>query len=247
VPLLDVRELTKRFGGLVANNRISLHVDEGEVVGLIGPNGAGKTTLFNCMAGAERPTSGRVIFEGHDVTGCPPEEICRCGIARTFQIVRTFREMTVLENVMVGALLRAPDARRARGWALEVIEWAGLAEKRGALGASLTNADRKRVELARALATRPKLLMLDEAMAGLNPREREDAVELIRQAHMRGITILMVEHVMEVIMPISDRVVVLTSGRKLLEDQPEVVARDSEVIKAYLGERYAARSKDAAC
>jgi branched-chain amino acid transport system ATP-binding protein len=246
--LLEVHELTKRFGGLVANDRVSLHVDEGEIVGLIGPNGAGKTTLFSCISGTERATSGQVLFEGRDVVGRSPEEICRRGIARTFQIVRTFREMTVLDNVMVGSLLRAPDTRRARAEALEVLDFTGLTAKRDTLGAGLTIAERKRVELARALATGPKLLMLDEAMAGLNPRERHEAVDLVRRAHARGVTILMVEHVMEVIMPISDRVVVLTSGRKLLEDRPEVVARDEAVIKAYLGERYrAAREGPAGC
>ena len=236
--LLEVRDLTKRFGGLVANDRVSLQVDEGEIVGLIGPNGAGKTTLFNCIAGTDRPTSGQVLFEDEDLVGRAPEAICRRGIARTFQIVRTFRDMTVLENVMVGALLRAGDTREARAAALEVLEMTGLAPKRSVLGAGLTIADRKRVELARALATRPRLLMLDEVMAGLNPRERQQAVDLVRMAHRQGISILMVEHVMEVIMPISDRVVVLTSGRKLLEDRPEAVARNEEVIKAYLGERY---------
>ena len=236
--LLEVRDLTKRFGGLLANDRVNLHVDQGEIVGLIGPNGAGKTTLFNCIAGTDRPTSGQVLFEDEDLVGRAPEAICRRGIARTFQIVRTFRDMTVLENVMVGALLRAGDTREARAAALEVLEMTGLAPKRNVLGAGLTIADRKRVELARALATRPRLLMLDEVMAGLNPRERQQAVDLVRIAHRQGISILMVEHVMEVIMPISDRVVVLTSGRKLLEDRPEAVARNEEVIKAYLGERY---------
>ncbi len=240
MPLLEVRDLTMRFGGLVANDRVSLHVDADEIVGLIGPNGAGKTTLFSCISGTIRATSGQVLLDGQEVVGQAPEEICRRGIARTFQIVRTFREMTVLENVMVGALLRSGGTRQARVDAEEVLELTGLAHKRHVLGAGLTIADRKRVELARALATRPKLLMLDEVMAGLNPRERREAVELVRAAHARGIAILMVEHVMEVIMPISDRVVVLTNGRKLLEDRPEAVARNEEVIKAYLGERYRA-------
>ena len=226
MPLLEVRDLTKRFGGLVANDSVSLHVDAGEIVGLIGPNGAGKTTLFSCISGTERATSGQVLFDGEDLVGRSPEEICRRGIARTFQVVRTFREMSVLENVMVGALLRARDTKQARADAFDVLEMTGLAEKWHFLGAGLTIADRKRVEFARALATRPKLLMLDEVMAGLNPRERQAAVDLIRRAHAQGISILMVEHVMEVIMPISDRVVVLTSGRKLVEDRPEVVARN---------------------
>ncbi len=246
--MLEVRDLTKRFGGLVANDRISLHVDRGEIVGLIGPNGAGKTTLFSCISGTERATTGQVLFEGKDLVGSTPEAICRRGIARTFQIVRTFRDMTVLENVMVGALLRAANVRQARAAAVDVLDLTGLSSKRDVLGSELTIADRKRVELARALATGPKLLMLDEAMAGLNPRERQQAVELVRQAHAQGISILMVEHVMEVIMPISDRVVVLTSGRKLVEGRPEAVARDEAVIKAYLGERYrTAREAAAGC
>ncbi len=240
MPLLEVRDLTMRFGGLVANDSVSLHVDADEIVGLIGPNGAGKTTLFSCISGTLRATNGQVLLDGRDVVGQTPEEICRRGIARTFQIVRTFREMTVLENVMVGALLRASGTSQARVDAEEVLELTGLAHKRHVLGAGLTIAERKRVELARALATRPKLLMLDEVMAGLNPRERQDAIDLVRAAHARGIAILMVEHVMEVIMPISDRVVVLTNGRKLLEGRPEAVSRNEEVIKAYLGERYRA-------
>ncbi len=240
MPLLEVRDLTMRFGGLVANDSVSLHVDADEIVGLIGPNGAGKTTLFSCISGTLRATNGQVLLEGQDVVGQTPEEICWRGIARTFQIVRTFREMTVLENVMVGALLRASGTSQARVDAEEVLELTGLAHKRHVLGAGLTIAERKRVELARALATRPKLLMLDEVMAGLNPRERQEAIDLVRTAHARGIAILMVEHVMEVIMPISDRVVVLTNGRKLLEGRPEAVSRNEEVIKAYLGERYRA-------
>jgi branched-chain amino acid transport system ATP-binding protein len=238
--LLEIRGLTKRYGGLLANDSVSLTVNQGEIVGLIGPNGAGKTTLFNCISGTERASSGQALLEGRDIVGMDPEDICKLGLARTFQVVRTFRDMSVLDNVLAGALLRAADVRSARQAALEVIEFCGLAERRDALGASLTIADRKRLEIARALATRPKLLLLDEAMAGLNPRERREAVDLVRRIHSAGTTVLLVEHVMEVIMPISDRVVVLNYGRKLVEDLPERVARNEEVIRAYLGDRYRA-------
>jgi branched-chain amino acid transport system ATP-binding protein len=239
--LLDVRALTKRFGGLLANDSVSMAVAEGEIVGLIGPNGAGKTTLFSCISGTERASSGQILFQGRDLVGLEPEQVCRLGLARTFQVVRTFRDMTVLDNVITGALLRAKNLRQARERALEVLDFCGLAHRRDVLGANLTIADRKRLEIARTLATGPKMLLLDEAMAGLNPTERRAAVDLVKRIHATGVTILMVEHVMEVIMPISDRVVVLNYGRKLVEDLPERVARNEEVIKAYLGERFRAR------
>jgi len=238
--LLEIRELTKRYGGLLANDSVSLTVNRGEIVGLIGPNGAGKTTLFNCISGTEQASSGQALLEGRNLVGMDPEDICKLGLARTFQVVRTFRDMSVLDNVVAGALLRAADVRSAREAALEVIEFCGLTERRDAPGASLTIADRKRLEIARALATRPKLLLLDEAMAGLNPLERRQAIDLVRRIHDAGTTVLLVEHVMEVIMPISDRVVVLNYGKKLVEDLPERVARNEEVIRAYLGDRYRA-------
>jgi branched-chain amino acid transport system ATP-binding protein len=238
--LLEIRELTKRYGGLLANDSVSLTVNQGEIVGLIGPNGAGKTTLFNCISGTERATSGQALLEGRNLVGMDPEDICKLGLARTFQVVRTFRDMSVLDNVVAGALLRAADVRTALQAAGEVIDFCGLAERRNALGVGLTIADRKRLEIARALATRPKLLLLDEAMAGLNPRERREAVDLVRRINDAGTTVLLVEHVMEVIMPISDRVVVLNYGKKLIEDLPERVARNEEVIRAYLGDRYRA-------
>ncbi len=241
--LLEVRELSKRFGGLLANDRIDLTVETGEIVGLIGPNGAGKTTLFSCIAGTEQPSAGEVVFDGQDVTGLPPETICARGLARTFQVVRTFGEMTVLDNVIVGALLRARGTTAARHVALEALEFCGLFDRRKVRGAALTIADRKRLEIARALATRPKLLLLDEAMAGLNPRERQEAVDLVRRIHATGTTILMVEHVMEIVMPISDRVVVLNSGQKIADGPPAQVARDQVVVAAYLGERYRYRGE----
>jgi branched-chain amino acid transport system ATP-binding protein len=240
--LLEVKNLSKSFGGLVANQHISLTIEEGETVGLIGPNGAGKTTLFNCIAGVYGPDEGRVLFKGEDITGYPPESVCRAGIARTFQLVKTFTDMTVLDNVMVGAFVRTSARVKARDRAMEVLEIAGLAGKRDALAAALTVADRTRLELARALATQPQLLLLDEVMAGLNPKETQEAVDLIRNLHEIGVTVFLVEHVMEAIMPISDRIVVLNYGKKLAEGPPGEIARSEKVIQAYLGEKYRAPS-----
>jgi branched-chain amino acid transport system ATP-binding protein len=240
--LLEVSSLTKRFGGLVANDNISMEVKEGEIVGLIGPNGAGKTTLFNCISGFYRPDSGSVVFEGKDITRFSADRICREGMARTFQIVKIFKDMTVLENVMVGAFCRTTSPESARQEALKTLEFVGLVGKRDVPGGALTIAEKKRLELARALATQPKLLMLDEAMAGLNPMETREAVELLRKINAQGVTLIVVEHVMEAIMTISDRIIVLDYGRKIAEDVPEKIAVNEEVIKAYLGERYYARS-----
>jgi len=243
--LLEVKELSKRFGGLVANDRIDLRVNEGEIVGLIGPNGAGKTTLFNCIAGFYPPSGGSVRFKGQEITGLAPNEICLLGIARTFQIVRVFKDLTVLDNVMVGAFNRTNSAVQSRQKALEVLDFCGLAPKKSMLAAGLTIADKKRLEFAKALATEPSLLMLDEAVAGLNQTETAEAVELVKKVRESGITVLLVEHVMEVVMPISNRVVVLDYGKKIAEDVPEKIIDNEEVIKAYLGEKYhAARRKN---
>ncbi len=238
--LLELRSVTMRFGGLVANDNVSLTVGEGQIVSLIGPNGAGKTTLFNCISGVYKPTSGQILFDGHDITGWPPHRIARLGLVRTFQIVRTFRDMTVLENVMVGALLHTNNAGKAWQTAEEVLEFTGLYPKKDYPGSALTTADRKRLEVARALATRPRLLMLDEAMAGLNPTERQEAVNLLLKINASGITLLLVEHVMEVIMPISQWVFVLDYGKKIAEGKPEEIVKNEQVIKAYLGEKYRA-------
>jgi branched-chain amino acid transport system ATP-binding protein len=241
--LLELRRLTKRFGGLLANDQVDLLVNEGEIVGLIGPNGAGKTTLFNCIAGFYPPTGGEVLFRGEEITGLPSNEICRKGIARTFQIVRIFKELSVLDNVMVGAFNRVAAAGRARQKALEVLEFCNLSSKRNLLAGGLTIADKKRLEVAKAFATEPAVLMLDEAMAGLNQTETAEAVALIKKIRQAGTTIILVEHVMEVVMPISNRVVVLESGKKIAEDAPEKVIHNDEVIKAYLGEKYHASRK----
>jgi branched-chain amino acid transport system ATP-binding protein len=242
-PLLLVDSCSKRFGGLVANKNVSLTIDPGEIVGLIGPNGAGKTTLFNCISGALHPDEGRIALDGADISRARPERVCRLGIARTWQVVRSFGRMTALENVMCGALRRTTRVGPARARALELMAFTGLADKADAFAASLTLADKKRLEIARALATGPRLLLLDEAMSGLTPLETGAAVELVRRIHGElGLAICVVEHVMEVVMPLSHRVVVLDRGEKLTEGRPEDVARDERVIAAYLGDRYRARS-----
>jgi branched-chain amino acid transport system ATP-binding protein len=236
--LLEVSKLTKNFGGLRANDNVDLIVSKGEIIGLIGPNGAGKTTLFNCIAGFYTPSSGNVTFNGEDITGLPSNEICFKGIARTFQIVRVFKDMSVLDNVMVGAFNRTHVAAKARQKSMEVLDFCGLAPQKNQLAGSLTIANKKRLELVKAYATAPTLLMLDEAMAGLNQTETAEAVALIKKIREKGTTIILVEHVMEVVMPISDRVLVLDYGKKIAEDAPGKILNNEEVIKAYLGDKY---------
>ncbi len=239
-PLLEVRGLTKRFGGLVANEDVSFSLAAGEILGLIGPNGAGKTTLFNSLAGFFAPTAGTIRLEGEPVAGLPPERIAARGIARTFQIVRVFRSMTVVENVMVGAMLRTKAVGAAQRLALETLAFAGLDHRAGHPAAQLTVAEQKRLEVARALATAPKLLLLDEVMAGLTPSEVHGAVDLVRRIRARGIACVVVEHVMEGIMPLADRILVLDNGRKIAEGPPQAVAGDPAVIAAYLGDGHRA-------
>ncbi|HEX8664274.1 MAG TPA: ABC transporter ATP-binding protein, partial [Beijerinckiaceae bacterium] len=236
-PLLEVDKVSRRFGGLVANSDVSIKVEPGEIVGLIGPNGAGKSTLFNLIAGAIPPSSGRILLEGEDVTGLKAPQLCRRGVARTFQVVRSFDSMSVIDNVVVGALVRRPGTAAARRKAAEVLEFTGLAGRAGAPAGDLTPPEKRRLEVARALATEPKLLLLDEVMTGLTPAEAQRGVELVRRVRETGVTILMVEHVMEIVMPLVDRAVVLDLGRVLAEGKPAEVAADPKVIAAYLGDR----------
>ncbi len=237
--LLEVRNLTKLYGGLAANHEISLDIEEGELVGIIGPNGAGKTTLFNQVSGLVHPDSGTVRLAGQDITGARPDRVCRAGLARTFQVVRVFLQLTVLQNVVVGALLRHGHMADAERRAWEVLERVGLAERAHMRADELTLAGRKRLELARALATEPRLLLLDEVMSGLTPREAEAAVQLLNDLR-QDITIVIIEHVMEIIMPLSDRVIVLVEGEKLVEGAPADISTDERVISAYLGEKFVA-------
>ncbi len=235
-----MRNVTKKFAGLVANDDVSFSVAEGEILSVIGPNGAGKSTLFGCITGFHRPSAGRILYRGQDITGLKADRICRMGIARTFQIVQVIADMTVLENAMTGAFLGSPRRRDALRRAEEVLAITHLLEKRDFLGAALTIADKKRLEVAMALATGPRLLMLDESMAGLTPVELQDIIALLREVRRRGVTLVIVEHVMEAVMRLSDRVVVLNSGKKLLEGTPRDVVVNPQVIQAYLGERYRA-------
>jgi branched-chain amino acid transport system ATP-binding protein len=239
--LLSLTASTKRFGGLLANRGVSLAIAAGEIVGLIGPNGAGKTTLFNCITGYMHPDAGRIAFDGSDITHARPERICRLGVARTWQVVRAFGRMTALDNVVCGALQRTNRVAEARARARELLEFTELRGRADLPAATLTLADKKRLEIARALATRPRLLLLDEAMSGLTPLETAAAVQLVRRIHEElKVTICVVEHVMEVVMPLSHRVVVLDYGVKIADGAPREVVRDAQVIRAYLGERHAA-------
>ena len=239
--LLDVREVSKKFGELVANDRVSFTVEPGAIVGLIGPNGAGKTTLFNCISGLFPPSAGRVVFDGADVTGLPAWRMARLGAVRTFQVVRPLKEMTVFDNVLVGAFLRTPDGRRARETAAECVRLCRLEEFAAKPAGDLPIGCKKRLELARALAARPRLLMLDEVMAGLTSTEVRGAVELIRRIRDTGVTLLIVEHIMEAIVPIADTLVVLDGGVKIAEGAPAAVTADERVISAYLGAKFARR------
>lgn len=239
-PMLEVRGVTKKFAGLVANDDVSFSVNEGEFVSIIGPNGAGKSTLFACVTGFQKPNAGSIKYLGQEIAGFAADRICRLGIARTFQIVAVIGEMTVLENVMTGCFLRHPLRRDARRHAEEMLGVAGLADKSQFLGTALTIADKKRLEVAMALATEPKLLMLDESMAGLTKVELQEIITLLKAVRKRGVTMVIVEHVMEAVMQLSDRVIVLNSGKKILEGTPREVVKDPQVIQAYLGERYRA-------
>jgi len=245
--ILEIKNITMKFGELLANEDVSFSIVEKEIVSMIGPNGAGKTTLFNCITGFYKPFSGKVEYQNQngewcDITGKTPDVICRMGITRTFQIVKTLNEMTVEQNIMTGAFLHTGRTAIARDEAAKVLEMTGLLGKKDVLGRNLTIVDRKRVEIARALATKPRILMLDECMAGLNQTEIKEVMKLILELRDQGLTLLIVEHIMEAIMPISDKVVVLNAGKKIAEGKAQEIAENEEVIKAYLGEKYHAKA-----
>jgi len=235
--ILEVKNVTKKFGGLTANSDVSINLKEGEILGLIGANGAGKTTLFNMIAGAFHPTSGEIIFEGRHIEKLPAHEICKLGIGRTYQIVQPFSSLTVHENVMVGALLKTNNIAKASKKADEVLKQVGLWSKRDIQGKSLSLPELKRMEVARALATEPKVLLLDEVMAGLNPTESANVINLVWQIRDSGITIIIIEHVMKAIMTLSDRIYVLNQGRLIAEGTPEEVAHNEEVQASYFGRK----------
>ena len=234
--ILEIRHVSKLFGGLAANSDVSFDVEQEKILGLIGPNGAGKTTLFNCITGYYPPTRGEVIFKGVRINGLLPDQVCRLGMARTWQKVRPLAKMTVLDNVMVGALLRTHSLRVAREVAMEQLRIVRLDARAGQLAGGLPIGERKKLEVARVLATKPELLLLDEVMGGLNPAESDEIIELILDLKRRGLTQVVIEHDMKAIMRLSDRIVVLNSGEKLAEGAPQEIVTNKDVVTAYLGE-----------
>jgi branched-chain amino acid transport system ATP-binding protein len=239
VPLLQIDRVSKSFGGVAANVDISFDVREGEILGLIGPNGAGKTSLFNLISGEITPDAGEIRLRGARVSGTGPVACAMAGIARTFQVVRSFDTMSVLENVMVGAFARTISPRAAMLAASETLAFCGLTRQADRPAWSLSPPEKRRLEIARALATRPTILLLDEMLTGLTPTEAREGVRLVRDVNARGITVIMVEHVMEVVLPLVGRAVVLNLGRVLTIGEPAAIVKNPEVIRAYLGDRYA--------
>ncbi len=237
--MLEISHVSKFFGGLAANADVSFNVEAGSIMGLIGPNGAGKTTLFNCITGYYPPSKGEVIFDGRRMNGLQPDRVCKLGMVRTWQKVRPLAKLSVVDNVMVGALARTSSLRKAREMAMEQLKVVRMEHRAGFLAGGLPIGERKKLEVARALATGPKLLLLDEVMGGLNPAESEEIIQLILDIKARGLTQMVIEHDMKAIMRISDRIVVLTSGEKLTEGTPQEVVSNQDVIDAYLGESHA--------
>lgn len=234
--LLEVQNITKRFGGLVAVHEFNLTMDQGQIVALIGPNGAGKTTAFNVIAGYYKADGGKVLLNSREITNLRPDQICGLGLARTFQVVRPFAGISVLDNVMVGAYAHTSDVKIARAKAEEVLELLGLQRMTNQLAKGLPIAIRKRLEIARAVATDPQIMLLDEAMAGLRPMEADEVIGMVRKLSDKGIAILLVEHVMKVVMSLADRIIVLHHGEMIAEGEPADVVKNLQVIEAYLGE-----------
>ena len=235
----EIKNLVKHFGGLAAVNNVSFEVQQGEIFGLIGPNGSGKTTIFNMISNYHHPTSGSVYFKDKDITGLKTFKICKLGVARTFQVVKPLGRMTVEDNVIAAAFSREKIKKNARALAKETLEFCGLSHRKDVLAKSLSIGERKRLEITRAMATRPQLILLDETAAGLNPSEVKAAIELIKRIRDKGVAIIIVEHIMKVIMTISDRIHAINFGQTIAQGTPQEVANNSKVIEAYLGEEYA--------
>ncbi|MCD6298651.1 MAG: ABC transporter ATP-binding protein [Deltaproteobacteria bacterium] len=237
--LFEVKNLVKYFGGLAAVNDVSFKVEKGEIFGLIGPNGSGKTTMFNLISDYYKPTSGKIYFKGEDITGFKTHKICHLGIGRTFQVVKPLGRMSVLDNVIAAAFSRVSKKHQAHDLAMETLEFCELVHRKDVLAKSLPIGERKRLEITRAMATKPELLMLDETAAGLNPNELDAAIELIKRIRDKGVTIIIIEHIMKVIMTISDRIHAINFGQTIAEGTPQEMANSPAVIEAYLGEEYA--------